>query len=461
MRLWVKIVLLNNIIVITLGILIGLGIREGVTYSLRQEIIRQGELIAKNLSTLVADYILLNDHYKVEEAIKEILKAEADIEYIFVTDKDGLIFAHTFKDGYPPDILSWNPLDDKRMAAQLLETEKGYIRDIGIKVFEDMASEIHIGIREERIAISLKMLNCFLIIITLIMMAISSILSCLLSGIITKPLKRLVSFAHDLARGEFGKKVHFKTGDETGELAETFNYLSLELKRYREHMEESYRQMLRTEKLTALGRLSAGLAHELKNPLTSIRTLFQTFKNRPALITKDDVEMVISASDQMNDLLTKFLRFARSDEFNLTDVYINSIIKHVIKLVEFQLKDRSITLSLKLFRLPPVKADRAMIQQAILNLVLNAIEAMPQGGTLTISSRTEQGYAVVSISDTGTGIPEEIKDRIFDPFFTTKADGTGLGLSIVYNIINIHNGEINFLSNGTGTTFTMKIPVSL
>jgi len=102
-----------------------------------------------------------------------------------------------------------------------------------------------------------------------------------------------------------------------------------------------------------------------------------------------------------------------------------------------------------------------MIQQALLNLVLNAIEAMPDGGTLTISSKIENGSAVVSIGDTGSGISEEIKDKIFDPFFTTKGDGTGLGLSIVYNIVSLHNGEIGFETDGEGTTFTLKIPVSV
>jgi len=224
--------------------------------------------------------------------------------------------------------------------------------------------------------------------------------------------------------------------------------------------EESYKQMLRAEKLTALGRLSAGLAHEIRNPLTSIKVLFQTFKDNPAL-TKEDMEVVLSAAEQMDDLLTRFLRFARSDEFNLTDVYINSIVKHVIKLTEFQLKDRSIGLSLELSKLPPIKADRTMIQQALLNLVLNAIEAMHDGGTLTISSKMENGSAVVGIGDTGSGIPEDIRDKIFDPFFTTKGDGTGLGLSIVYNIASLHNGEISFESNGKGTIFTLKVPISV
>ena len=188
--------------------------------------------------------------------------------------------------------------------------------------------------------------------------------------------------------------------------------------------------------------------------------LFQTFKDNPDL-TKEDMRVVLSAVEQMDDLLTKFLRFAKSDEFNLMDVYVNSLIKQVINLASFQIKNHSIAVSLELAKLPPVKADRAMIQQALLNLVLNAVEAMPGGGTLTIASRSENVSIIVDIKDTGNGISEGIKDKIFDPFFTTKDEGTGLGLSIVYNVVNLHNGEVGFESNGNGTTFTIRIPVNV
>ncbi|MEK7742492.1 MAG: ATP-binding protein, partial [Nitrospirota bacterium] len=165
--------------------------------------------------------------------------------------------------------------------------------------------------------------------------------------------------------------------------------------------------------------------------------------------------------EQMDDLLTKFLRFAKSDEFNLSDVYINSLIKQDLNLIQFQVKNQPVKINMELTKLPPVKADKAMIQQALLNLILNATEAMPDGGLLTIRSRLDNGYVTVDINDTGAGIPAEIRDKIFDPFFTTKSDGTGLGLSIVYNIMAIHNGEVAFNSNGEGTTFTLKLPVNV
>ena len=459
MKLWIKIVLLNIVIVVTLGILIGMAIREVVINSMRAELTRQGESIAKNLSSRIADPILIDDFYNAQEAIEDVRGAEHDIEYVFVTNKDGHLFAHTFKNGHPPDMLSWNPVANRPISIQLLDTEKGFIRDIGMKIFAGMNPELHIGIKEERVTQTLNRIRNLVITLTIVVTLIGTVFSCSLSRFITKPLYRLVDFTHSLSRGEFGKRIESSSKDEIGELSETFNNLSHELKLYRERMEESYKQMLRTEKLTALGRLSAGLAHEIRNPLTSIKVLFQTFKDNPAL-TKEDMRVVLSAVEQMDDLLTKFLRFAKSDEFNLSDVYINSLIKQDLNLIQFQVKTQPIKINMELTKLPPVKADRAMIQQALFNLILNAVEAMPGGGLLTIRSRLDNGYVTVDINDTGAGIPAEIRDKIFDPFFTTKSDGTGLGLSIVYNIMAIHNGEVAFNSNGEGTTFTLKFPVN-
>ncbi|MCL4456098.1 MAG: ATP-binding protein [Nitrospirae bacterium] len=459
MRLWVKVAFLNVFIVVSLGMLIGFATRDLVTSSIRAELTRQGESIARNLSDRIADSILLDDFYKTQEAIKDVIEKEKDIEYIFVTDKNGSLFAHTFKNGYPPDILRWNPIYiGKLLSIQLLDTENGFIRDIGLRVFGGMNPELHIGIKEVRIEKTLKRMRNLIITLTVIVTLIGSVLSCSLSRLITKPLYKLMDFTHTLSRGEFGSQMDIKTKDEVGDLSRTFNNLSYELEEYRKKMEESYKQMLRTEKLTALGGLSAGLAHELRNPLTSIKVLFQTFKDNPAL-TKEDMKVVLSATEQMDDLLTRFLRFARSDEFNLSDVYINSLIKQVLNLTRFQIKNQSINVNMELTKLLPVTADGAMLQQALLNLVLNAVEAMPEGGTLTISSKAQDGYAFISVGDTGTGIPEDIRDRIFDPFFTTKGDGTGLGLSIVYNIVNLHNGDIGFETNGEWTIFNLKIPV--
>ena len=459
MKLWTKIVLLNVGVGISLGLLIGMAVSDAVTKSLRYELTNQGVSIARNLSDRIADSLLLNDLYTVQAAIKDVSEKERDIEYIFLSGDGSRPYAHTFINGFPPDLQSWNPVANKSRSIQLLETERGYIRDIGVKVFEGMSPELHIGLNEERIAQTLNSIRNLVVTLTIVVIIIGTILSFLLSKIITRPLYALVEFTHNLSRGEFGKKISIETKDEVGELATTFNNLSEELQSYRKRTEDSYKQMLRTEKLTALGRLSAGLAHEIRNPLTSIRVLFQTFKDNPAL-TKEDMRVVISAADQMDDLLAKFLKFARSDEFILSNVYLNPIMKQVVHLIQFQLNKYSIDVNLLLTKLPLVQADSALIRQALLNLVLNAVEAMPDGGVLALASWVESDHIMITVKDTGRGISADIQDKVFDPFFTTKEDGTGLGLSIVYNIINLHNGNVGFESDEKGTTFHITLPLN-
>ncbi|MBC8465946.1 HAMP domain-containing protein [bacterium] len=459
MKLWVRIALLNVLTVVILAGLIGVSMVSTVTTSLRAELNRQGESISKNLSDRISNYVLLNDIYKTKEAIEEVLKTEKDVEYIFVTEKSGRLFAHTFPNGFPPDILTWNPLFDKNLNVHLLDTEKGLIRDVGVKIFEGMPIELHIGLKEERISEVLKKIKNVLITLTAFFILIGSVLSFFLSKLTTRPLYALVSFTRSLSNGEFGKKIVINSKDEVGKLAETFNRLSFELKLYDEKMEESYKQMLRTEKLTALGTLSAGLAHELRNPLTSVKMLFQALEKNPA-ITPEDIRVVLSEVDRMDELLARFLRFARKDEFDLSEVDINVTIERIIDLIHYHSEDKSIKPFLNLSELPTIKADRAMVEQALLNIVINAVDSIQKDGQLSITTNKEDGYAVVSVTDTGLGIPEDIKDKVFDPFFTTKIDGTGLGLSIVFNIVELHNGKIDFVSNDQKTTFTLKLPIS-
>jgi signal transduction histidine kinase len=460
MKLWFKIFLLNSIIILTLVLLIGIGINFGIKTALKNEIIRQGELIAKNVANASLEYILLDDHYKTKRIVDEIKKEEANIEYIYIINQKGEVFVHTFGDNYPVDIKQWNTLENKKISTQLLNTEKGLIRDVGVKIFNALPLEVHIGLKETMITEPFIKLRNYIILVTSIILIFGAILFFVLSQyVIIQPLKNLVNFANELAKGNFGKKINLKSNDEIGWLSETFNFLSEELKIYNQKMEDYYRQMLNSEKLTSLGRLSASLAHEIRNPLTSIRTLFQTFKNNPENMTQEDMEVAITAVDQMNELVTKFLAFARTDGVFNSEIYINSIIKNVLKLLKFLIKSKNINIELNLTKIPPIKCDKGLLQQAILNLIMNAIESMNINGSLSISTNILDNNVVINIKDTGCGIPEEIKDKIFDPFFTTKENGTGLGLSIVYNIIKIHKGDIVFNSDDKGTTFIIKLPM--
>ena len=187
------------------------------------------DLIARHLTDLIADPVLLDHVYQTKISLEDVLEKEKEIEYIFVTGKDGSLFAHTFSDGYPPGLLEWNPLRDQDMTIQLLETEKGYIRDVGMKIFSGMQPELHIGLRENEVNAALVRIRNTVVLLTILVTVTGSALACLLSRLITKPLQQLVDFTHTLSRGEFGKELPVYSRDEVGELTATFNVLSCEL----------------------------------------------------------------------------------------------------------------------------------------------------------------------------------------------------------------------------------------
>jgi signal transduction histidine kinase len=227
-------------------------------------------------------------------------------------------------------------------------------------------------------------------------------------------------------------------------------------------LEESQRQLMQSEKLAALGQIAAGVAHELRNPLTSIKILlhslveeFNLDKKRP-----EDIEVIEGEIVKMEELIRRFLDFAKPSSPILQKVNVNEVIENVISLVEYQLRENDITLRMNLAPNAEVLADKDHLRQLFLNLILNAIQAMPNGGELRITTEMSDGNLLVRIKDTGIGIPKSIIGRIFEPFFTTKDEGVGLGLSIVDRIIKEHDGKIEVKSlPGKGTEFGIYLPM--
>lgn len=234
MKFWVKIALLNCFIVTFLSVLIGLGIRDTVIDSMRGELTDQGISIARNLSDRIADPVLLNDLYSINEAIGDVRHKERDIEYVFVTGEKGEVLGHTFSKGLPSGISRWNPVTDDTPSIQLLDTERGFIRDVGVRVFESMGTELHLGVREERIAQTLGRIRDIIIALTGFVIIFGVIISFAVSRLTTRHLNSLVDFTSALSKGDFGRKLNISSSDEVGQLAARFQDLSAELKAYKE-----------------------------------------------------------------------------------------------------------------------------------------------------------------------------------------------------------------------------------
>lgn len=224
-------------------------------------------------------------------------------------------------------------------------------------------------------------------------------------------------------------------------------------------------QLFQSEKLAAMGRLTAQIAHELNNPIYGVMNCLDLLKSEVPESSKKRrfLDMAAGETKRISELLRGMLSFFRPDEDVKTPVDLNAVIDDVILFMGKQLQEFKIRTVLDLAGdLPKVIASGNQMKQVLLNLIMNAKTAMPRGGTLTIATRPLDGNVRFSVSDTGVGIPEENRDRIFEAFFTTKSDvkGVGLGLSVCFGIIRQHNGKISVASEvGVGTTFTITLPI--
>jgi len=236
------------------------------------------------------------------------------------------------------------------------------------------------------------------------------------------------------------------------------------LKDQTEILFQTEEQLRRADRLSALGQLSAGMAHEIRNPLGAIRGAVEILRDdySPEDAKFEFIQILLKETDRLNKIVQEFLGFAmpKQPEFQQADV--NEELESVLTLTAQEARKAGVKVEKKLD--PSIgkrSFDAGLLRQAFLNLVLNAVQAMPQGGLLMVGSSLREGKVEVMVGDTGSGIAEENRKKLFSPFFTTKKNGTGLGLAITYRIIENHHGTIDVASEqGKGTTFTVKIPVT-
>ena len=253
-------------------------------------------------------------------------------------------------------------------------------------------------------------------------------------------------------------------------------FMYQELKTFSQQMEEKIQktssdlskteaQLIRSEKLAALGQLAAGIAHEIRNPLTSINILIHSLtENLPTEDSRwEDLKVIEEEILRINEIVDQFLRFAKPAPPLLVKAEVVSIVEETLQLLRPQIEKQRILVQKEFQSLPPILMDREQMKQVILNLLLNGVQAMPKGGHLSLKGHIPEGdhWIKLSIQDSGIGIPPEDIGRLFDPFFSTKEGGVGLGLSIAHRIIDQHRGKIEVESAlGKGTLFTVWLPVS-
>jgi two-component system NtrC family sensor kinase len=282
---------------------------------------------------------------------------------------------------------------------------------------------------------------------------------------LTRPLGELTAMAHKLGEGRLAERIHFRTRDEIGELAGTFNQMAASLQSYQDTLEQkveertrelkhSQRQLLQATKLASVGELAGGVAHQINNPAGIIlmragRLAQEIGQRHLSGEAQEDVQVIQRQVEKIRSIVSALVKFARQLPTELRPTDLNGVVRRAVEVV------------LDLQELPQVAADGAQLEQVLINLVNNALDAMPTGGTLIFATRSGPPGVSLAVADTGSGIPAEHLPRLFDPFFTTKevGQGTGLGLAISYGIVQEHGGAIEVESEpGRGSRFTLCLP---
>ena len=285
--------------------------------------------------------------------------------------------------------------------------------------------------------------------------AIAIVIAFYLARRISRPLLQVVAVTRRVARGDLSGEVPVVGKDEIGELARSFNQMIRDLSQAQE-------QLVRSQRLAAIGQLAGSVSHELRNPLSVLRS--SSYYLRTQLPDADPkiakhlniIEQEIASA---NKIITDLLDFSRTKPPTLQHTYLNYIIEEALSRIEVP---TTVTVKLELREgLPALKADTFQLEQVLGNLLTNAIQAMPEGGTLTVGTDRLDGRLIATVRDTGAGIRPENLEQVFEPLFTTKARGIGLGLAVCKTLIENHGGTISVESAvGEGTTFTLSLPLT-
>jgi two-component system NtrC family sensor kinase len=330
---------------------------------------------------------------------------------------------------------------------------------------------------KNRVMLTFTGIACLCVVLLLIILFFST-------SRIIKPLKKMVEATEKISGGDLSHKVQIQSRDEIGYLGVSFNRMTENLREANEKLVEYGRtlekkveertkelrdmqyHLIQSEKLASLGKLSASIAHEINNPLGGIliyaHLILEDMKEEdPA---GDNIRKIIKETTRCKNIVKDLLEFARPKEPRLDVINVNEVLDRALGLVIKQAEFQNIRILKSLSAdLPSITADGDQIQQVLLNIILNACEAMEGKGDLTLKTRADpaDGTIVIEITDTGCGMSEEIRSRLFEPFFTTKevGKGTGLGLAVSYGIITKHRGTITVESQkGKGSTFNIRLP---
>jgi signal transduction histidine kinase len=434
-------------------------------------------------------YRALREDQGLRSLLVSAVAYSKNVTYAAIVDANGVAVAHSFPrlEGQPlPAASDWRALEKGGKLAQF----RAVYSDSTFEIREPLISApsnqtfgaIRIGVSPLLVRDELRQALVEALGTALTALLIATLVAMVLAQWMLRPIHIIKSGLTRLGRGELDVHLDLPPGEEFRELGTSFEALTRRL------ASEPAAQHGQSQKLIALGRLLAGLAHEVKNPLNAMMIHLELLRNKlhrmaqsnPAPVLAGTIgapeppsvpeseamshaEIIADEIRRLDQVVQGFLKFARPGEMKLQPVDADVLLDDVARMVGAQAQASRVDLRVDVMPgLQPINGDSTMLGQALINLSLNAVQAMPDGGALKLAARqARRGRVELAVEDTGVGIPPEHLGRIFDLYFTTKDQGSGIGLSMVYRIVQLHDGDVEVESTpGRGTKFRLLLPIA-
>ena len=477
LRLKYQFILITTIaIVLLMGIIGYLAVEreKGILYT---EAVREGRLLGETLAIPIINDLIYERLGLVEEGglldnyILEIFnRKDLDLIYIAILDEDGRVISHNNIAEYGKvysDPMTLKALKAGITSIQTFSNNGHRSLDFGVPltISKKRWGTLKFGISLEKMEHETVSTVKKIIVLTLLLLVTGFAVILLLSRRFISPITHLAATMEKTGADYLNAKVEIKGHDELAVLGERFNSMIERIRQANEELKKTHEKLVQSEKLASIGILAAGVAHEINNPLGGIFNCLQMLKQNDGNLEARAkyMELAKEGLDRIESTVSKLLWMARKSEHAPADVVVKNVVDSVRSFVEYKLRKGKIKFTSEVPDDLHVFVDLHDLQQTLLNLFINAIQAMNEGGQLAVRGYKEGLLVKIEVKDSGCGIAKENMSRIYDPFFTTKptGEGTGLGLWLTYEIIRNYGGDIMVESEvGKGSCFTLSFPVN-
>ncbi len=483
-----KFAIVSTIIVVIFGSINIYLLWTSVYKSFEKEIDKRCKVLARIVSEKALTPMVYEDYMNLYNILDEIKQSDPSISYIFILNNSNRVIAQTYEINIPHDLMEVNSLIDGNYNIEVIETNNykyPVIRDIAYPILNGELGTVRLGIVEEHIQQEIKEATRNLILMIIAFLIFGLISALVFSHIITLPIKKISQKAqiidlnyidsenYEINRRKRMKLFNMQINDELDVLVTKFSEMLNRLKMNYTELKNTQNALVQAEKLASLGTLSAGVAHEINNPISGIKNCVNRLIKNPHNIEQNTkyVVLIKDATNKIENVVQHLLNFSRKQDISFEKVNLNLVIDSAILLTAFKLRSKSVQIKTVYMEKFSVNGSANHLEQVFVNLILNSLDAILErkekepnlDGKIEIFINKISDKIFIYLKDNGIGIPEKIQDKIFDPFFTSKkvGKGTGLGLSVSFNLIKEHGGKISFSSSeNEGTEFVIELPCS-